>query len=574
MPNTVGTRSMAAEPSEGSISPLAGKPAPKEMLLDVARLERDYFECHPDLQRPNQLVSFGTSGHRGSPLHGTFTEAHILAITQAICDHRREQKTDGPLYMGKDTHALSAPAQRTALEVLAANHVETVIQQGDGFTPTPVISRAILVYNRSRKKRLADGIVITPSHNPPEDGGFKYNPPSGGPADTDVTHWVEGRANELLRADNAGVKRVPFRKAIQAPSTHQEDLMLPYVRDLKNVVDMDAVRAAKLKLGVDPLGGAARPYWEPINSIYGLDIAIVNPTIDPTFSFMTVDHDGKIRMDCSSPYAMASLVGLKDQYQVAFANDPDSDRHGIVTPTAGLMNPNHYLAVAIRYLLTHRSEWGKQVAVGKTLVSSIMIDRVVKKLGRHLREVPVGFKWFVPGLFDGSYCFGGEESAGASFLRRNGTVWTTDKDGPIMDLLAAEITARTGKDPGEHYRELTAEFGTPYYTRIDAPATPEQKTRLQKLSLEAVRESDLAGEPITAKLTRAPGNNASIGGLKVVANSGWFAARPSGTENIYKIYAESFKSQTHLNAIVSEAQEMVNNALGSSGSSPQAGVGQ
>jgi len=574
MPNTVGTRSMAAEPSEGSISPLAGKPAPKEMLLDVARLERDYFECHPDLQRPNQLVSFGTSGHRGSPLHGTFTEAHILAITQAICDHRREQKTDGPLYMGKDTHALSAPAQRTALEVLAANHVETVIQQGDGFTPTPVISRAILVYNRSRKKRLADGIVITPSHNPPEDGGFKYNPPSGGPADTDVTHWVEGRANELLRAGNAGVKRVPFRKAIQAPSTHQEDLMLPYVRDLKNVVDMDAVRAAKLKLGVDPLGGAARPYWEPINSIYGLDIAVVNPTIDPTFSFMTVDHDGKIRMDCSSPYAMASLVGLKDQYQVAFANDPDSDRHGIVTPTAGLMNPNHYLAVAIRYLLTHRSEWGKQVAVGKTLVSSIMIDRVVKKLGRHLREVPVGFKWFVPGLFDGSYCFGGEESAGASFLRRNGTVWTTDKDGPIMDLLAAEITARTGKDPGEHYRELTAEFGTPYYTRIDAPATPEQKTRLQKLSLEAVRESDLAGEPITAKLTRAPGNNASIGGLKVVANSGWFAARPSGTENIYKIYAESFKSQTHLNAIVSEAQEMVNNALGSSGSSPQAGVGQ
>ena len=574
MPNTVGTRSMAAEPSEGSISPLAGKPAPKEMLLDVARLERDYFECHPDLQRPNQLVSFGTSGHRGSPLHGTFTEAHILAITQAICDHRREQKTDGPLYMGKDTHALSAPAQRTALEVLAANHVETVIQQGDGFTPTPVISRAILVYNRSRMKRLADGIVITPSHNPPEDGGFKYNPPSGGPADTDVTHWVEGRANELLRAGNAGVKRVPFRKAIQAPSTHQEDLMLPYVRDLKNVVDMDAVRAAKLKLGVDPLGGAARPYWEPINSIYGLDIAIVNPTIDPTFSFMTVDHDGKIRMDCSSPYAMASLVGLKDQYQVAFANDPDSDRHGIVTPTAGLMNPNHYLAVAIRYLLTHRSEWGKQVAVGKTLVSSIMIDRVVKKLGRHLREVPVGFKWFVPGLFDGSYCFGGEESAGASFLRRNGTVWTTDKDGPIMDLLAAEITARTGKDPGEHYRELTAEFGTPYYTRIDAPATPEQKTRLQKLSLEAVRESDLAGEPITAKLTRAPGNNASIGGLKVVANSGWFAARPSGTENIYKIYAESFKSQTHLNAIVSEAQEMVNNALGSSGSSPQAGVGQ
>jgi phosphoglucomutase len=572
MPNNVETRSVAAEPRENTISPLAGKPAPKEMLLDVARLERDYLERHPDLQDPNQLVSFGTSGHRGSPLHGTFTESHILAITQAICDYRREQGTDGPLYMGKDTHALSAPAQRTALEVLAANNVETVIQQGDGVTPTPVISRAILVYNRGRKDHFADGIVITPSHNPPEDGGFKYNPTNGGPADTDVTHWVESRANELLRAGNVGVKRLPFSKAIQAACTHQEDLMLPYVRDLKNVVDMDAIRGAKLKLGVDPLGGAARPYWEPINSIYGLDIAVVNPVIDPTFSFMTVDHDGKIRMDCSSPYAMARLVGLKDQYQVAFANDPDSDRHGIVTPTAGLMNPNHFLAVAIRYLLTHRPQWRQEVAVGKTLVSSSMIDRVVKKLGRDLREVPVGFKWFVPGLFGGSYCFGGEESAGASFLRRDGTVWTTDKDGPIMDLLAAEITARTGKDPGEHYRELTAEFGSPHYTRIDAPATPEQKTKLQKLSPEAVKESNLAGEPITAKITRAPGNNAFIGGLKVVANSGWFAARPSGTENIYKIYAESFKSQTHLNAIVSEAQEMVNNALGSSAVVPQTGV--
>ncbi|WP_084080822.1 phosphoglucomutase (alpha-D-glucose-1,6-bisphosphate-dependent) [Edaphobacter aggregans] len=572
MPNTVETRSMAAKPGGNTISPLAGRPAPKEMLLDVARLEKDYFECHPDLQDPNQLVSFGTSGHRGSPLYGTFTEAHILAITQAICDHRREQKTDGPLYMGKDTHALSEPAQRTALEVLAANNVETVIQQGNGVTPTPVISRAILVYNRGRKEHLADGIVITPSHNPPEDGGFKYNPANGGPADTDVTHWVEIRANELLRAGNVGVKRLPFSKAIQTACTHQEDLMLPYVRDLENVVDMDAIRGAKLKLGVDPLGGAARPYWEPINSIYGLDIVVVNPTIDPTFSFMTVDHDGKIRMDCSSPYAMARLVGLKDEYQVAFANDPDSDRHGIVTPTGGLMNPNHYLAVAIRYLLTHRSQWRQEVAVGKTLVSSSMIDRVVKKLGRDLREVPVGFKWFVPGLINGSYCFGGEESAGASFLRRDGTVWTTDKDGPIMDLLAAEITARTGNDPGEHYRELTAEFGTPYYTRIDAPATPEQKTKLQELSPEAVRESDLAGEPIAAKLTRAPGNNAPIGGLKVVANSGWFAARPSGTENIYKIYAESFKSQTHLNAIVSEAQEMVNNALGSSGAGSRTGA--
>ena len=532
---------------------------------------RNILSAVPDVQDPNQLVSFGTSGHRGSPLHGTFTEAHILAITQAICDYRREQGTDGPLYMGKDTHALSAPAQRTALEVLAANNVETIIQENDGVTPTPVISRAILVYNRGRKDKdhLADGIVITPSHNPPEDGGFKYNPTNGGPADTDVTRWVQDRANELLRAGNAGVKRVPFAKAIQAASTHQEDFILPYVRDLKNVVDMDAIRGAHLKLGVDPLGGAARPYWEPINSIYGLDIVVVNPTIDPTFSFMTVDHDGKIRMDCSSPYAMARLVGLKDQYQVAFANDPDADRHGIVTPVAGLMNPNHYLAVAIQYLFAHRSQWRLDAAVGKTLVSSSMIDKVVHKLGRELREVPVGFKWFVPGLVDGSYGFGGEESAGASFLRRDGTVWTTDKDGPIMDLLAAEITARTDKDPGEHYLELTAEFGTPYYTRIDAPATSEQKTRLQRLSPDVVKESDLAGERITAKLTRAPGNNAPIGGLKVVAASGWFAARPSGTEDIYKIYAESFKSQAHLNAIVNEAQEMVNNALGASAAVPQ-----
>ncbi len=547
------------------ISPLAGKPAPKEMLVDVARLEREYSKRRPDLNDPNQMVSFGTSGHRGSPLHGTFTEAHILAITQAICDYRRQQGADGPLYMGKDTHAISAAAQRTALEVLAANNVETIIQQADGVTPTPVISRAILVYNRGRREHLADGIVITPSHNPPEDGGFKYNPSNGGPADTEVTHWIERRANELLRSGSAGVKRVSFSKAIQAATTHQEDFVLPYVRDLKNVVDIDVIRGARLQMAVDPLGGAARPYWEPINSIYGLEVVVVNPVIDPTFSFMTVDHDGKIRMDCSSPFAMARLVGLKDKYQVAFANDPDSDRHGIVTPIAGLMNPNHYLAVAIRYLLTHRPQWRKQVAVGKTLVSSSMIDRVVAKLGRQLREVPVGFKWFVPGLVDGSYCFGGEESAGASFLRLDGTVWTTDKDGPIMDLLAAEITARTGKDPGEHYRELTAEFGSPYYTRIDAPATPEQKRRLQNLSPDSVKESDLAGEPITAKLTNAPGNNAPIAGLKVVAKSGWFAARPSGTEDIYKIYAESFKSQTHLDAIVSAAQEMVNNALSSCG---------
>ena len=558
MSHTVETQPTAGPP----ISPLAGKPAPKEMLIDLARLEREYFERKPDLSDYNQLVAFGTSGHRGSPFHGTFTEAHILATTQAICDHRRERRIDGPLYMGKDTHAISGPAQRTALEVLAANGVETILQEKDAVTPTPVISRAILVYNRSRKEHLADGIVITPSHNPPEDGGFKYNPPDGGPADTDVTRWVQDRANDLLRAANKDVKRVPYEKASRATTTHQEDFVLPYVRDLKNVVDIDAIRSAKIKLGVDPLGGAAQPYWEPINSIYGLDIVVVNPTLDPTFSFMTVDHDGKIRLDCSSPYAMARLLALKDQYQVAFANDPDSDRHGIVTPVGGLMNPNHYLAVAIQYLLTHRPQWRRDSAVGKTLVSSSMIDRVVQKQGRKLCEVPVGFKWFVSGLVDGSFCFGGEESAGASFLRLDGTVWTTDKDGPIMDLLAAEITACTGKDPGEHFRELTREFGTPYYTRIDAPATPEQKAKLQALSPDSVKASDLAGEPITAKLTRAPGNQAAIGGLKIVARSGWFAARPSGTENIYKIYAESLKSQSHLHAIVREAQEMVNNALG------------
>jgi phosphoglucomutase len=450
------------------ISPLAGKPASKELLVDVIRLEREYFERKPDLGDPSQLVSFGTSGHRGSPLHGSFTETHILAITQAICDYRRGQGTGGPLYMGKDTHALSGPAQRTALEVLAANGAQTVIQRDDGVTPTPVISRAIVVYNRGRKEQLADGIVITPSHNPPEDGGIKYNPTDGGPADTDVTRWIEDRANRLLREGNRGVKRVTLAAALKAATTLQEDLVRPYVDDLRNVVDMDVIRAAGLRLAVDPLGGAAVHYWEPINSVYGLNIAVVNTAIDPTFSFMTVDHDGKIRMDCSSPFAMARLVGLKDHYRVAFANDPDADRHGIVTPSLGLMNPNHYLAIAIRYLLTNRPRWPERAAVGKTLVSSSMIDRVVNKLGRRLCEVPVGFKWFSRGLLDGSICFGGEESAGASFLRRDGTVWTTDKDGPVMNLLAAEITARTGKDPGEHYRELTAEFGTPYYSRIDA----------------------------------------------------------------------------------------------------------
>lgn len=550
-----------------AVSPLAGKAAPKELLVDLGRLEREYFEHLADPEDPSHLVKFGTSGHRGSPLGGTFTEAHILAITQAICDYRRSHGVDGPLYMGKDTHALSDPAQRTALTVLAANDVETIIQQDNGVTPTPVISRAILVHNRGRDRHLADGIVITPSHNPPEDGGFKYNTANGGPADTEVTRWVENRANELLRAGNSAVKRVPYGNAIKAESTHQTDFVAPYVRDLQNVVDMAAIQAAGLKLAVDPLGGAACRYWEPINSLYGVDIAIVNPIIDATFSFMTVDHDGKIRMDCSSPYAMARLVGLKDRYQLAFANDADSDRHGIVTPGCGLLNPNHYLAAAIHYLLAHRPRWQKQVVVGKTLVSSSMIDKVVQRLGYDLYEVPVGFKWFVPGLFDGSCCFGGEESAGASFLRHDGTVWTTDKDGIIMDLLAAEITARTGKDPGEHYRELTAQFGSPWYVRLDVSATVDQRAKLQNLSSEDIKECTLAGDPITSKLTAAPGNNAPIGGLKVGTHHGWFAIRPSGTENIYKIYAESFINRDHLDTIVAEAQQIVANALHSSDAS-------
>ena len=546
-----------------TLSPLAGKPAPPELLVDVTQLERAYFDTSPDVEDPNQLVHFGTSGHRGSSLLASFNESHILAITQAICDYRRMQGTTGPLYLGMDTHALSALAQRTALEVLAANQVVTLIQQNEGVTPTPVISRAILVYNRDRKTNLADGIVVTPSHNPPEDGGFKYNPPHGGPADTVTTSWIENRANELLRARNVSVKRMPFERAFKAATTHEEDFIHPYVKDLSNIVDMEAIRVAGLSLAVDPLGGAGLPYWEPINSAYKLNIAIVNPVIDPRFSFMTVDHDGKIRMDPSSSYAMAGLVKLKDRYRVAFGNDVDADRHGIVTGS-GLMNPNHYLSVAIQYLLTHRSEWPTQAAVGKTLVSSQMIDRVVQKLGRRLWETPVGFKWFVPGLIDGSVCFGGEESAGASFLRRDGTVWTTDKDGLIMDLLAAEITARTEKDPSEHFSDLVSEFGRPYYTRIDKPASREQKAKLGALAPESVRASSLAGEPITARLTSAPGNGASIGGLKVVAESGWFAARPSGTENIYKIYAESFRDEAHLEQIVSEAQEIVDDALAKS----------
>jgi phosphoglucomutase len=541
-------------------SPLAGKPAPPEILVDLAALERAYYERRPAQDDPAQRVSFGTSGHRGSSLRGSFNEAHILAITQAVCSYRRQHGIDGPLYLGKDTHALSAPAQRTALEVLAANGVETIIQRDDGVTPTPVISHAILVYNRGRTTGLADGLVVTPSHNPPEDGGIKYNPPHGGPANTDATRWIETRANELLEGPETGIRRVPLGRALAAPTTHADDFVLPYVHDLGAVVDMDVIRGARLTLGVDPLGGAAQPYWEPINAIYKLDIAVVNPRLDPQFAFMTVDHDGAIRMDCSSPHAMTGLVRLRDRYRVAFGNDPDADRHGIVTPSAGLLNPNHFLAVAIDYLLAHRPAWPPSAAIGKTLVSSSMIDRVVQRLRRPLYETPVGFKWFVPGLFAGTLCFSGEESAGASFLRQDGTVWTTDKDGLIMALLAAEITARTGRDPGEHYQRLTATLGTPYYARVDASATPEQKARLGRLTPEAVTATRLAGESILAIVTRAPGNLAEVGGLKVVAPSGWFAARPSGTENIYKIYAESFRDAGHLQAILREAQAMVDGA--------------
>ena len=543
-----------------ALSPLAGKPAPSDILVDVAALERAYHERTPDPQLPTERVAFGTSGHRGTPGAGSFTEAHILAIAQAIADYRRQKGTSGPLFMGRDTHALSGPAQRTALEVLAANGVQTVIQSRDGFTPTPAISRAILTHNRGRTDALADGIVVTPSHNPPEDGGFKYNPPDGGPADTEVTKWIENRANDLLRGGNAEVRRAPFERARRAETTHEQDLMQPYVDDLPSVVDIEAIRSAGLTLGVDPLGGASLPYWEAINTTHKLDIAIVNTKIDPQFAFMSVDHDGKIRMDCSSPSAMAGLLGLRDRFRVAFANDPDADRHGIVTG-AGLMNPNHYLAVAIRYLLGHRPSWRGDAVVGKTLVSSDMIDRVVREAGRTLSEVPVGFKWFAPGLFAGTCCFGGEESAGASFLRRDGTVWSTDKDGLILGLLAAEITARTGRDPGEHYGELTRQFGAPQYIRIDAAATPEQKARLGRLSPETVTASTLAGDPITARLTRAPGNDAPIGGLKVVSEHGWFAARPSGTENVYKVYAESFRDAAHLERIVAEARDIVDQAL-------------
>ena len=544
-----------------SIHPLAGKPAPPEVLIDVARLERAYFERRPDMEDPGQRVSFGTSGHRGTPLEGSFNEAHILAISQAICEFRQSRGITGPLFMGKDTHAASGPAQRTALEVLAANGVETFIQSHDGYTPTPVISRAILVHNRGRKAGIGDGIVVTPSHNPPSDGGFKYNPPNGGPADTEVTGWIEDRANALLGSGNRGVKRIPYGKAVRASTTKEMDFINPYVKDLSNVLDMEVIRSAGIKIGVDPLGGSSVGYWEPVKEHYKINLTLVNSRTDPTFRFMTLDHDGKIRMDCSSPYAMAGLVALKDQFQVAFGTDTDSDRHGIVTRTAGLMNPNHYLAAAIAYLLTHRPGWSSSSAVGKTLVSSGLIDRVAEKYGRKLFEVPVGFKWYADGLLEGSLCFGMEESAGASFLRMDGTAWSTDKDGILLGLLDAEMTARTGKDPGEYYREITARLGIPYYLRIDAPATPEQKDRLKGLAPEVVPARELAGEPILAKLTRASGNGSPIGGLKVVTPSGWFAARPSGTENIYKLYAESFKSQAHLEAILEEAQKILSRVL-------------
>ena len=540
---------------------LAGKPAPADILIDVDRLTDAYFDKQPDVDDTEQLVSFGTSGHRGSSLSGSFNEPHILAITQAICDYRRQEGTTGPLFLGKDTHALSLPAQRTAIEVLAANGVLTVMQRDDGFTPTPPISRAILVANRGKKSALADGIVVTPSHNPPADGGFKYNPPNGGPADTDVTGWIQARANQLLREGNRQVRRMPYEAASKASNTKQTDLVGPYVADLANVVDMELIRSAKIKCGADPLGGASVAYWQAIADHWKLDLEVVNSVVDPRFAFMTVDHDGKIRMDCSSPFAMAKLVELRGAYHVAFGNDPDADRHGIVVPGTGLLNPNHYLAVAIRYLFTHRSNWPARAAIGKTLVSSAIIDRVAKALNRDLREVPVGFKWFVDGLVDGSMGFGGEESAGASFLRFDGSVWTTDKDGIILALLAAEITAATGKDPGQHYAEITAAYGSPLYTRIDQAATPAEKSKLKQLSPAQVKSSSLAGEPIKAILTKAPSNGAAIGGLKVVAENGWFAARPSGTENVNKVYAESFAGDAHLAQIVAEARSIVSAAL-------------
>ncbi len=545
--------------------PLAGQPAPRELLIDVPRVVSAYYTHHPDPEDVAQRVSFGTSGHRGSSLARSFNEDHILAVAQAVAEQRAAAGITGPLYLGVDTHALSRPALATSLEVFAAHGVEAVIQAGEGYTPTPVISHAILTYNRGRTSGLADGVVITPSHNPPRDGGFKYNPPSGGPAGTDTTRGIQDRANALLADGLAGVQRMTYERARAAATTHERDFVTPYVDDLAQAIDMDAVAGAGLKLGVDPLGGSGIAYWEPIAERYGLDLEVVNPVVDPTFSFMRVDADGEIRMDCSSPWAMAGLIALRDRFDVAFANDPDYDRHGIVTRGAGLLNPNHYLAVAVWYLFQNRPGWGAGAAIGKTLVSSSMIDRVAAHLGRQLSEVPVGFKWFVDGLLDGSYGFGGEESAGASFLRRDGTTWTTDKDGILLDLLAAEITAKLGRDPAEVYADLTARFGEPIYERVNAPATRAQKAALKGLSAEAVTAGELAGEAITAKLTHAPGNGAALGGLKVVTENGWFAARPSGTEEIYKIYAESFRGADHLRRIQEEAQVIVSRAFADAG---------
>ena len=548
-----------------SVDKLAGKPAPRDLLINVPRLISAYYTYQPDPANPAQRVAFGTSGHRGSSLKRTFNENHILAISQAICEYRAAQGITGPLYIGMDTHALSEPALATALTVFAANGLEVIIQENLGYTPTPVISHAILTYNRNRTSALSDGVVITPSHNPPEDGGFKYNPPSAGPADTGTTKQIQDRANEILKENLKAVRRISLDQALQAGTTHHYDYVTPYVNDLRNVVEMEAIANAKLKIGVDPLGGSGIHYWQPIAKTYGLDLEIVNHAIDPTFSFMTVDHDGKIRMDCSSPYAMANLIKLKDQFDIAFGNDPDYDRHGIVTRSAGLMNPNHYLAVAIQHLFQHRPNWRKDAAIGKTLVSSSMIDRVAAQLNRKLCEVPVGFKWFVDGLVDGSFGFGGEESAGASFLRKDGTVWTTDKDGFIMDLLAIEILATTGRDPGVHYQALEAQFGQAIYERMDAPANAAQKKVLSNLSPDQVEAKTLAGDPIVARLTNAPCNNAPIGGLKVVTEHGWFAARPSGTEEVYKIYAESFKGAAHLKQLQAEAQSIVADAFRAAG---------
>lgn len=539
------------------ISPLAGKRAPRELLVDIPKLVSAYYTEKPDPTEILQQVSFGTSGHRGSSFDCAFNEDHILAISQAIVEYRASQKITGPMYIGKDTHALSEPALRTAVEVFAANGLEIMLQEGMGYTPTPVISYSILTYNRARKRGHADGVVITPSHNPPMDGGFKYNPPNGGPAGKQITNTIQNRANEIMRNGLKDVKRIPWDKALKASTTHFYNYITPYVNDLESIVNMTAIGAAGVRIGVDPLGGAGIEYWEPIAETYDLDLEVVNQSVDPTFRFMTVDHDGKIRMDCSSPYAMAGLIDMKDKFDIAFGNDPDFDRHGIVTPLAGLMNPNHFLSVAVWYLLQNRHNWLDDITIGKTVVTSAMVDRVVKSLGKTITEVPVGFKWFVPGLSSGELGFGGEESAGASFLRKNGTTWTTDKDGFILDLLSAEILAVTGKDPSVHYQNLTRKFGEPFYARSESPASMEQKAVFNKLTPDMVEADTLAGERIEAKLTKAPGNQADIGGLKIVTENGWVAVRPSGTEDIYKVYAESFKGQTHLENILEEGQNIV-----------------